>query len=50
MWDNFDKTVREDPIKTVTRSVISHGKDDNTGDVVINYLANKEVDAEWDKK
>ena len=39
----------EDLIKTVTRSMISYLEDDNTGDVEINYLANKQVSVESDK-
>jgi len=37
MWDESDKRVKEDLIK----SVISHVDKDNTGDVEINYLAEK---------
>lgn len=47
LWDESEKRVREDLMKTVIQSVISHVDDDNTGDIEINYLADKQLEAEW---
>lgn len=46
MWDESDSVLREDLMKTVIQSVISHVDDDNTGEVEINYLADKQIEAE----
>ncbi len=49
LWDESDSVVREDLMKTVIQSVISHVDDDNTGDVEINCIVDKQLEAEWEK-
>ncbi|MCW9711392.1 hypothetical protein LQ318_00615 [Aliifodinibius salicampi] len=47
LWDKSDSRVREDLMKTVIQSLISHVDNDNTGDIEINFLADKKLEAEW---
>ncbi len=47
LWDESDSRVREDLMKTVIQSLISHVDNDNTGDIEINFLADKKLEAEW---
>ena len=47
LWDESDSVLREDLMKTVIQSVISHVDSDKSGEVEINYIADKQLEAEW---
>ena len=47
LWDESESRMREDLMKTVIKSLVSHVDNDKTGDIEINFLADKKLEAEW---